>query len=501
MHHAGQEIDSLKIEESAEVIDSTDIEVSEETAMFPSSDALPSQEFSKSKGKTWFEKVMSNREEKRRREMELAENENLSSVSSLKIEEDNSMQYSKIPTDKETEMKIDINPELSDEVVVENVESTKGSSTISFQSLSQSKRLESRREILQRESLANFYPTNDLSVTAEEVNPSSVNASPKSISIREDEPPKHAEIPNSKKIFIKNSNSKSNLIYHLIVFSDLWFLLALCCHNGQFICLLTMARFVLSRQVLVILAIIFTTVTLLLLAARYFVEKHKRIDRYKDTFTPEDETDRVPPISIYCLIIASLLEGIGFAVYGIATSNNSGSTFDLSSNFYSQIASLEVLGFASITLLCFHRILRPANRIDPLRTFMELEVVSVCWDALDGSTVCQLIDSVVFSRSELASAQFLVVFWYLSVGIRMAIMIAFLLPPDSIIYKRISYQPLQFDEEPTIDRTMQGLRIRTTLIGIMACAELFAAGFRIMLWSQGMITIEFDHYYKVISKL
>ena len=45
---------------------------------------------------------------------------------------------------------------------------------------------------------------------------------------------------------------------------------------------------------------------------------------------------------------------------------------------------LQTLRFASITLLSFHRIVRPANRYDPLRTILELEVVCVCWDALDG---------------------------------------------------------------------------------------------------------------------
>lgn len=37
----------------------------------------------------------------------------------------------------------------------------------------------------------------------------------------------------------------------------------------------------------------------------------------------------------------------------------------------------QILSFASITLYGFHRLLRPSNRLDPLRTVLELEAVNV----------------------------------------------------------------------------------------------------------------------------
>ena len=55
---------------------------------------------------------------------------------------------------------------------------------------------------------------------------------------------------------------------------------------------------------------------------------------------------------------------------------------------------IQTLNFASILFLAVHRVIRPANRADPMRTLLELEVVSVCWDALDGSTLYQLLDSL-----------------------------------------------------------------------------------------------------------
>ena len=68
--------------------------------------------------------------------------------------------------------------------------------------------------------------------------------------------------------------------------------------------------------------------------------------------------------------------------------------------FYSKGTIIETLYFASILFLAVHRTIRPANRADPMRTLLELEVVSVCWDALDGSTLYQLIDSLDLDSSE-----------------------------------------------------------------------------------------------------
>ena len=51
-------------------------------------------------------------------------------------------------------------------------------------------------------------------------------------------------------------------------------------------------------------------------------------------------------------------------------------------------------------------------------------MVSVCWDALDGSTLYQLIDtSVNLPHSYSAAARVLMGIWYLSVGFRMSIMV------------------------------------------------------------------------------
>lgn len=258
----------------------------------------------------------------------------------------------------------------------------------------------------------------------------------------------------SSKGFINEDVAPGNEIYDKVTFSNGWFLLAVFCHIGQFVALLTVGQLVLPRLILIVLIATVTFITLLLAYVRFSV-KRKRIpsDRvWKDELTPDDETDIVPPLAIGALSLAAILEGCCFALFAAMTAGRLGSLH--ATGFYTQDTMLQVLRLASITLLSFHRIIRPSNRCDPFRTMMELEVVALCWDALDGSTLCELIDGQVLNFPSLVSAQVLMAFWYLSVGVRMAFILCALLPPLSIVYRSILFQPLQLSSQPTVDRTM-----------------------------------------------
>lgn len=84
----------------------------------------------------------------------------------------------------------------------------------------------------------------------------------------------------------------------------------------------------------------------------------------------------------------------------------------------------------------FHRILRPANRLDPLRSILEVEIIGICWDALDGATLYQLlVTSAGLSAGMDAAARLLMFFWYLSVGCRLAMMYCSHLSPSSALYQ------------------------------------------------------------------
>ncbi len=88
-----------------------------------------------------------------------------------------------------------------------------------------------------------------------------------------------------------------------------------------------------------------------------------------------------------------------------------------------------------------------------------MEVVAVCWDAIDGSTVFELLDGTIDLAAQPA-ARLLMAIWYLSVGVRMALMLTSHLSPQSSLYARFVTFPLQLAPQPTVDRTLQALRLR-----------------------------------------
>ena len=52
---------------------------------------------------------------------------------------------------------------------------------------------------------------------------------------------------------------------------------------------------------------------------------------------------------------------------------------------------MQLVRFSSITFYAFHRIVRPSNRIDPVRTIFDLDVVELCLDAIDLSALFQIL--------------------------------------------------------------------------------------------------------------
>jgi hypothetical protein len=122
----------------------------------------------------------------------------------------------------------------------------------------------------------------------------------------------------------------------------------------------------------------------------------------------------------------------------------------------------------------------------------ELEVVSVCWDAIDGATIYELLFDLEaageLTESINISLRFLLCFWYLSVGFRTAIMFMMHLPAGSYGFTIFMPMPLQLAREPTVDRTLQALRNRSLIVVTMAIAEIYAAILRIILWSKNLLS-------------
>lgn len=111
----------------------------------------------------------------------------------------------------------------------------------------------------------------------------------------------------------------------------------------------------------------------------------------------------------------------------------------------------------------------------------------MCWDALDGSTIYQLLDAnsgISLSTETSNAARALMVIWYLSVGVRMCLMFLVHLPPSSRGYHLVCEQPQSFSSQPTVDRTLQALSMRAEVIILMVFAEVYAAVLRIYLWHE-----------------
>jgi hypothetical protein len=165
-------------------------------------------------------------------------------------------------------------------------------------------------------------------------------------------------------------------IYSLTTISDPWLVVTIIIHCVQWGLLLAAGSKALPDAALAILVIMMVAVVLLLLYARYNVKKrrHHYKLQYKNELTPEDEADEVPEKSVYLLISATILEGCMFSVYTAVTAGLYQNKFG-TVGFFTQYTMLQTLRFASITFLAFHRIIRPANRVDPLGTILEVASV------------------------------------------------------------------------------------------------------------------------------
>lgn len=187
--------------------------------------------------------------------------------------------------------------------------------------------------------------------------------------------PRNTEQAESSKRRTLGPPDPTNEIYHLVVFSEVWWVVFIVLHIGQFVILYSSAYDGLTTASFVILLLLSISVVGLVIASRMFVKKSRlslqRNLRIKGgKCTPEDEADDVSNIAVYCVTAACLLEGISYAVY---SSVLAGKQMHLSKpGYYNQGTILETLRFSSIVLLALHRIFRPANRVDPMRTILEV---------------------------------------------------------------------------------------------------------------------------------
>jgi hypothetical protein len=185
-------------------------------------------------------------------------------------------------------------------------------------------------------------------------------------------------------INIALQNQKDDDVYHAIHFGSTWMWITITLHVLQFAFLIGIGGSALHPAALAILILVVLTVPVLLLLARYKSRKmHVQSMWSSESLSVEQETDVVPNEAIYLLSAAALLEGLACAIYPVSSASSQNindddksgddQQDDLSGAGFSSFQTLgQILSFASITFYAFHRIIRPANRLDPLRTILEV---------------------------------------------------------------------------------------------------------------------------------
>lgn len=114
--------------------------------------------------------------------------------------------------------------------------------------------------------------------------------------------------------------------------------------------------------------------------------------------------------------------------------------------------------------------------------------MNVCWDALDGSSLFELFQEQNLGPDIAQAAEALMIFWYLSVGIRLSMMFCAHLDPNSVISKLLITRPKSLSPDPTVDRSLQSMRLRSLVTLSMTFAEFFALGLRVTLWIRGRLS-------------
>lgn len=174
-------------------------------------------------------------------------------------------------------------------------------------------------------------------------------------------------------------------------FSTFWWLISIIFlgFNVFMVCEYCFAVSNINHRYMYITLTAFLLALLFLIMYRFGVQK-KSIACYKeDHMAPSDETDIFKPQFYYLLCLAVISYGIGLCLFELIMYQHF--TELKSQKILTPNNLLQFIRFGSIVFYALHRIVRPSNRFDPLRTIFDLDIVEICLDAIDISVVFQII--------------------------------------------------------------------------------------------------------------
>eukprot|EP01084_Bolivina_argentea_P291571 501117_1 len=155
------------------------------------------------------------------------------------------------------------------------------------------------------------------------------------------------------------------------------------------------------------------------------------------------ETDAVGCASIYLLIMCVSLYGIGLIVFQ-STSLHYYQSLN-QTDFFGVNTLLQLIRWSSIQLYSLNRIIRPANRCDPLRTIFDLDVTEICLDSLDSAALFQILFTNDLHKVEYINLTLLtkitMLMWVTSVVVRIALLYTViwkLMLPHKLVRKQLN---------------------------------------------------------------
>lgn len=163
--------------------------------------------------------------------------------------------------------------------------------------------------------------------------------------------------------------------------SNAWLYATLILHVIYFSFLLGIGNSALPPFALVVVTGLAIIAPLILIYARCLIP-NKSSKLCDSDLSVKDETDNISDKAIFFLCVAIVLEVLAFALYPAISSGKmeaNDSKLERTNGLYSYNTISQILTFSAILLTAFYRILRPANRLDPFRTIMEVDhPTSIC---------------------------------------------------------------------------------------------------------------------------
>jgi hypothetical protein len=164
-----------------------------------------------------------------------------------------------------------------------------------------------------------------------------------------------------------------DLLYHKNHMSQTWLVFAMVLSISQFTILFIIGNDLMLDAQQGFNLFFVCGFILILILVRLLSKKRNALLRWTNSYvkSPDDEADDVPDYVIYMLAVAAIFQGVAYAVYSTVTAGFEQKELNVS-GFYSSSSIVQTISFATITFYSMHRILRPANRLDPLRTVLEV---------------------------------------------------------------------------------------------------------------------------------